>query len=75
MLCPLTGAWLLHKFVKRRKETELNKNSSRKMMVYYYSKSFLPPTVILKKQNFFASKELEKMTSNFNMNRILGQRG
>lgn len=74
MLCLVTGAWLMFKCVKRKK-TELKKNSSRKMVGNCCNKSFLPPKVILTKQNFFTSKELEKMTNNFNMNRILGQRG
>ncbi|KAJ4718215.1 putative Kinase [Melia azedarach] len=75
MLFLTIGTWWLYKFVKQRKETNRKQKFFRRNGGLLLQQEISSTNGNIEKTKVFTSKELEKATDNFNMNRILGQGG
>ncbi|KAJ4718214.1 putative Kinase [Melia azedarach] len=75
MLFFIIGTWRLYKFVKQRKETKRKQKFFRRNGGLLLQQELSSIDGNIEKTKVFTSKELEKATDNFNMNRILGQGG
>ncbi|KAJ4718212.1 putative Kinase [Melia azedarach] len=75
MLFLTIGTWWLYKFVKQRKETKRKQKFFRRNGGLLLQQEISSTNGNIEKTKVFTSKELEKATDNFNMNRILGQGG
>ena len=65
----------LYKVVKRKKETRLKRKFFKQNGGLLLEQQISSNETALEKTKIFTSKELEKATDNFNLNRILGQGG
>ncbi|KAJ4718219.1 putative Kinase [Melia azedarach] len=75
MLFLTIGTWWLYKFVKQRKETKRKQKFFSRNGGLLLQQEISSTDGNIEKTKVFTSKELEKATDNFNMNRILGQGG
>ena len=71
----LIGAWWLLKFVKRRREIKLKRKFFKRNGGLLLQQELASTEGTVEKTKLFTSKELEKATDYFNLNRILGQGG
>ncbi|KAH9714715.1 Wall-associated receptor kinase-like 10 [Citrus sinensis] len=71
----LIGAWWLLKFVKRRREIKLKQKFFKRNGGLLLKQELASTEGTVEKTKLFTSKELEKATDYFNLNRILGQGG
>ncbi|KAL9463321.1 hypothetical protein AB3S75_001182 [Citrus x aurantiifolia] len=71
----LIGAWWLLKFVKRRREIKLKQKFFKRNGGLLLKQELASTEGTIEKTKLFTSKELEKATDYFNLNRILGQGG
>ncbi|KAL9463320.1 hypothetical protein AB3S75_001181 [Citrus x aurantiifolia] len=71
----LIGAWWLFKFVKRRREIKLKRKFFKRNGGLLLQQELASTEGTIEKTKLFTSKELERATDNFNLNRILGQGG
>ncbi|KAH9666312.1 Wall-associated receptor kinase-like 10 [Citrus sinensis] len=71
----LIGAWWLFKFVKRRREIKLKRKYFKRNGGLLLQQELASTEGTIEKTKLFTSKELEKATDNFDLNRILGQGG
>ncbi|KAH9666306.1 Wall-associated receptor kinase-like 10 [Citrus sinensis] len=71
----LIGAWWLFKFVKRRREIKLKQKFFKRNGGLLLQQELASTEGTIEKTKLFTSKELERATDNFNLNRILGQGG
>ncbi|CAL2259007.1 unnamed protein product [Prunus armeniaca] len=75
LLFLLIGAWWVHKIVKKRKTIARKKMFFKRNGGLLLEQQLLSGEVNLDKIKLFNSKELEKATNNFSIDRILGQGG
>ncbi|ESR40350.1 hypothetical protein CICLE_v10025012mg [Citrus x clementina] len=68
-------AWWLLKFVKRRREIKLKQKFFKRNGGLLLKQELASTDGTVEKTKLFTSKELEKATDYFNLNRILGQGG
>ena len=71
----IIGSIGLYKVVKKRKEIRLKKRFFKRNGGLLLEQQISSSEVAIEKTKIFTSKELEKATDNFNLNRILGQGG
>ncbi|GAY59237.1 hypothetical protein CUMW_193060 [Citrus unshiu] len=71
----LIGAWWLFKFVKRRRKIKLKRKYFKRNGGLLLQQELASTEGTIEKTKLFTSKELEKATDNFDLNRILGQGG
>ena len=71
----LLGSIGLHKVVKKKKEIRLKRQFFKRNGGLLLEQQISSGEVAVEKTKIFTSKELEKATDNFNLNRILGQGG
>ncbi|KAM7279486.1 hypothetical protein ACFE04_006620 [Oxalis oulophora] len=71
----LVGSWRLRKVVKKRKEIALKQKFFKRNGGLLLQQQLSSGKVNVDKIKMFNSKELEKATNNFSVNRILGQGG
>ena len=69
------GSIGLYKIVKKKREMRLKRKFFKQNGGPLLEQQISSNEVALEKTNIFTSKELEKATDNFNLNRILGQEG
>ena len=69
------GSIGLYKVVKRKRETRLKRKFFKQNGGLLLEQQISSNEVALEKTKIFTSKELEKVTDNFNLNRILGHGG
>ena len=69
------GSIGLYKVVKKKREIRLKRKFFKQNGGLLLEQQISSNEVALKKTKIFTSKELEKVTDNFNLNRILGQGG
>ncbi|KAI5327869.1 hypothetical protein L3X38_027265 [Prunus dulcis] len=75
LLFLLIGAWWVHKIVKKRKTIARKKMFFKRNGGLLLEQQLLSGEVNVDKIKLFNSKELEKATNNFSIDRILGQGG
>ncbi|ONI06294.1 hypothetical protein PRUPE_5G051500 [Prunus persica] len=75
LLFLLIGAWWVHKIVKKRKTIARKKMFFKRNGGLLLEQQLLSGEVNVDKIKLFNSKELEKATNNFSVDRILGQGG
>ena len=71
----LLGSFGLYKVVKKKKEIRLKKRFFKRNGGLLLEQQISSDKVTVEKTKIFTSKELEKATDNFNLDRILGQGG
>ena len=71
----LLGSIGLYKVVKKKKEIRLKRQFFKRNGGLLLEQQISSGEVAVEKTKIFTSKELEKATNNFNLNRILGQGG
>ncbi|XP_010663521.1 wall-associated receptor kinase-like 1 isoform X2 [Vitis vinifera] len=71
----LLGSFGLYKVVKKKKEIRLKKRFFKRNGGLLLEQQISSDKVAVEKTKIFTSKELEKATDNFNLDRILGQGG
>ncbi|KAM2917036.1 hypothetical protein FF1_045885 [Malus domestica] len=75
LLLLLISAWWIHKVVKKRKNIKRKKNFFKRNGGLLLEQQLSSGEVNVEKIKLFKSKELEKSTDNFNVDRILGHGG
>ena len=75
MLCLLTGAWWVYKFLKRKMEIMLKQKFFKRNGGLLLQQELASTEGNIDKSKLFTSKELETATDHYNTNRILGQGG
>ncbi|KAL6144169.1 hypothetical protein ACLB2K_054864 [Fragaria x ananassa] len=75
LLLLLIGAWWVHKLVKKRKNIRRKEMAFKRNGGLLLKRQLSSGEVNLEKIKLFKSKELEKSTDNFHVDRILGKGG
>lgn len=69
------GAWWLYKFIRKQREIKRKKKYFKRNGGLLLQQQLISNEGNIEKTRVFSSKELEKATENFSVNRVLGQGG
>ncbi|KAL1221392.1 Wall-associated receptor kinase-like 9 [Cardamine amara subsp. amara] len=75
LLVLATGAWWLYKFIRKQMEIKRKKKFFKRNGGLLLQQQLISNKGSVEKTRVFSSKELEKATENFSVNRVLGQGG